>query len=67
MSERKQLEQAIAAQESMRAALGDDVADAAIAALREKLAALAPEAARRKMRGSALEITLRLKETCAKS
>jgi Predicted ATPase len=51
MSERKQLEQAIAAQESMRASLGDDVVDAAIAALREKLAALAPETGRRKMRG----------------
>jgi class 3 adenylate cyclase len=40
MSERKQLEQSIAALEGQRAVLGDEVVDPAIAALREKLAAL---------------------------
>ena len=41
-SDREQLERAIAAQESLRATLGDDVVDAAVAALRDKLAGLAP-------------------------
>ncbi|HEY7473208.1 MAG TPA: adenylate/guanylate cyclase domain-containing protein [Gemmatimonadota bacterium] len=41
-SDREQLERAIAAQESLRSTLGDDVVDAAVAALRDKLAGLAP-------------------------
>ncbi len=40
MLNREQLEQAIAAQESLRAALGDPVVDATVAILREKLTAL---------------------------
>lgn len=40
MSKREQLEQAIAALEAQRAALGDAVVDAALVPLREKLAAL---------------------------
>jgi len=40
MTEREQLEQAIAALESQRLALGDAVVDAALAPMREKLAAL---------------------------
>jgi predicted ATPase/class 3 adenylate cyclase len=40
MSEREQLEQAIVIQESLRAALGDAMVDATIAALRQKLDAL---------------------------
>jgi class 3 adenylate cyclase len=40
MTDRAQLEQAIAALEAQRAILGDAVADAALASLREKLAAL---------------------------
>lgn len=40
MLNREQLEQAIAAQESLRAILGDAVVDATVAILREKLAAL---------------------------
>ena len=40
MLNREQLEQTIAAQESLRAALGDTVVDATVAILREKLAAL---------------------------
>jgi class 3 adenylate cyclase/tetratricopeptide (TPR) repeat protein len=40
MLNREQLEQAIAAQESLRTALGDTVVDATIGILREKLAAL---------------------------
>jgi class 3 adenylate cyclase/tetratricopeptide (TPR) repeat protein len=45
MTEREQLEQAIARLEAQRAALGDDVVATSVAALREKLAALerAPE------------------------
>ncbi|MBV9959845.1 MAG: AAA family ATPase, partial [Acidobacteria bacterium] len=43
MSEREQLEQAIVIQESLRAALGDAMVDATIAALRQKLAALVEE------------------------
>lgn len=42
MTEREQLEQAIAALEAQRAILGDAVVDASVAALREKLAALKP-------------------------
>ncbi|HYO47077.1 MAG TPA: adenylate/guanylate cyclase domain-containing protein, partial [Gemmatimonadota bacterium] len=42
-SDREQLERAIAAQESLRGALGDEVVDAVVAALREKLAALGPQ------------------------
>jgi len=42
MTEREQLEQAIAALEVQRAVLGDVVVDSSIAALREKLAALSP-------------------------
>ncbi len=41
MLEREQLEQAIAAQESLRDSLGNSVVDATIAVLREKLAAMA--------------------------
>lgn len=50
-SDREQLERAIAAQESMRGAFGDEMVDAAVAALRDKLAALgAPqEEARRQV------------------
>lgn len=40
MTEREQLEQAIAAQEALRPMLGDAVVDATIAVLREKLASL---------------------------
>ncbi len=40
MSEREQLEQAIAAQEALRSTLGDETVDAVVAVLREKLAAL---------------------------
>jgi class 3 adenylate cyclase len=40
MTEREKLEGAIAAQESMRATLGDAIVDISLAALREKLAAL---------------------------
>ncbi len=40
MLNREQLEQAIAAQESLRTILGDAVVDATVAILREKLAAL---------------------------
>ena len=43
MTEREQLERAIAAQESLRASLGDEVVDAAIAALTKQLAELEPE------------------------
>jgi class 3 adenylate cyclase len=43
MTERKQLEQAIATLEAQRAILGDAVVEASIAALREKLAVLEPE------------------------
>ena len=43
MSEREQLEQAIIIQESLRAALGDAMVDATIAALRQKIAALEPQ------------------------
>src|SRR5215510_7131385 len=42
MTEREQLEQSISALEAQRAVLGDAVVDSSIAALREKLAALAP-------------------------
>ena len=42
MSEREQLEQAIAALEAQRFILGDAVVDAAIGPMREKLAALNP-------------------------
>ena len=42
MTEREQLEQAIAQLEAQRAILGDSVVDASTAALREKLAALEP-------------------------
>jgi class 3 adenylate cyclase/tetratricopeptide (TPR) repeat protein len=50
-SDREQLERAIAAQESLRGALGDDLVDAAVTALREKLATLGPpqEEARRQV------------------
>jgi class 3 adenylate cyclase/tetratricopeptide (TPR) repeat protein len=49
--DREQLERAIQAQESLRGSLGDETVDAAIAALREKLAALGPpeEEARRQV------------------
>jgi class 3 adenylate cyclase/tetratricopeptide (TPR) repeat protein len=49
--DREQLERAVAAQESLRGTLGDDLVDAAVAALREKLAALGPsqEEARRQV------------------
>jgi hypothetical protein len=40
MSEREQLERAIAHMETQRATLGDAVVDASTAALRERLAAL---------------------------
>ena len=40
ITEREQLEQAIAALEAQRGLLGDAVVDASIVALREKLAAL---------------------------
>ncbi|MBN1954417.1 MAG: AAA family ATPase [Anaerolineae bacterium] len=40
MTERQQLEQAIAAQESLRATLGDAVVDATVAALRQRLSEL---------------------------
>jgi class 3 adenylate cyclase len=40
MNERQQLEQAIAAQESLRGTLDDTVIDATIAAIKDKLAAL---------------------------
>lgn len=43
MSTREQLEQALAAQEALRATLGDALVDATVAAIREKLAALEPE------------------------
>ncbi len=46
MSEREQLEQAIAAQESLRATLGDAVVDATIAILRQQLDKLEREAER---------------------
>lgn len=46
MSEREQLEQAIAALEAQRAILGDAVVDVAVAPMREKLAALAAAASR---------------------
>ncbi|RME50061.1 MAG: hypothetical protein D6796_03770 [Caldilineae bacterium] len=42
MTEREQIEQAIAALEAQRAILGDAAVDTSIAALREKLAALTP-------------------------
>ncbi|HSH02874.1 MAG TPA: AAA family ATPase [Anaerolineae bacterium] len=42
MNERQKLEQAIAAQESLRATLGDAIVDTTIAALRQQLAELAP-------------------------
>lgn len=45
MTEKEQLEAAIAAQESLRATLGDAVVDVSISALRAKLASLAPAAA----------------------
>ena len=45
MPDRDQLEQAIAAQESLRATLGDAVVEATIAVLREKLAELQEQAA----------------------
>ncbi|MGH7567168.1 MAG: ATP-binding protein, partial [Gemmatimonadota bacterium] len=50
-SDREQLERAIAAQESLRGAVGDDTVDAAVGALRDKLAALGPpqEEARRQV------------------
>lgn len=49
MNERQQLEQAIAAQESLRGTLDDTVIDATIAAIKDKLAALesAPEQQRK--------------------
>ena len=43
MGEREQLERAMAAMETQRAQLGDAVVDKALAAFREKLAALPPE------------------------
>ena len=51
MTEQQQLEQAIAAQETLRGTLPDAVVDATIAALREKLAALeqAPRDEQRKL------------------
>ncbi|MBI1281580.1 MAG: tetratricopeptide repeat protein [Anaerolineaceae bacterium] len=45
MLNREQLEQAIAAQENLRAALGDTVVDATVSILREKLAALEHQSA----------------------
>jgi class 3 adenylate cyclase/tetratricopeptide (TPR) repeat protein len=45
MTEREQLEQAIAAQEALRATLGDQGVDAVVAVLREKLDALSLHAA----------------------
>lgn len=51
MTEKEKLEGAIAAQEAMRATLGDAVVDMTVAALRDKLASLAPsaDAAQRKL------------------
>lgn len=50
MTEKEKLEAAIAAQESLRATLGDAVVDMTVGALREKLAALeAPAAEQRKL------------------
>ena len=50
-ADREQLERAIQAQESLRGTLGDEMVEAAITALREKLAALGPpeEEARRQV------------------
>lgn len=45
MTEREQLEQAIAAQEALRGTLGDEGVDAVVAVLREKLASLSLQAA----------------------
>ena len=45
MTEREQLEQAIAAQEALRGTLGDEVVDAVVTVLREKLDAIALHAA----------------------
>jgi len=42
MTEREQLEQAIAAQEALRSTLGDETVDAVISVLREKLVGLTP-------------------------
>jgi class 3 adenylate cyclase/tetratricopeptide (TPR) repeat protein len=50
VTEREQLEQAIAHMEAQRATLGDAVVDASIAALREKLATLEPEPVEQKRR-----------------
>ncbi len=50
MGEREQLELAIAAQEGLRGVVGDDVVDAAIAALRDRLVALAGGASGEKRR-----------------
>jgi class 3 adenylate cyclase/tetratricopeptide (TPR) repeat protein len=48
MDERQRIEQAIAAQESLRATVGDEIVDETISTLREKLAALeAPEQQRK--------------------
>ena len=44
MTEREQLEQAIAAQEALRDTLGDEVVNAVVAVLREKLDTFAPHA-----------------------
>ena len=49
MNERNQLEQAIAAQESLRGSLDDAVIDAAIAALKKQLDALEPPPQQRKL------------------
>ena len=50
-ADREQLERAIQAQESLRGTLGDELVEAAITALREKLAGLGPpeEEARRQV------------------
>lgn len=43
INDREQLQRAIAAQESLRATLGDELVDAAVSALRDKLAAMTPD------------------------
>ncbi|HZD11128.1 MAG TPA: adenylate/guanylate cyclase domain-containing protein, partial [Candidatus Binatia bacterium] len=48
-SERLKLEQSIATLEAQRAMLGDEVVDVAVAALRARLAALAPQAQRKQV------------------
>ena len=49
MDERQRIEQAIAAQESLRASLGDEIVDETISTLREKLAHLETPEQQRKL------------------